>query len=91
MTRFQILQATQRPVNGHLIGVIDSGADDGGYAFLGVRHGDTVEQFRIKTGEVHELNDGWTIRLIGVTAPTSERGKAILQTELLEPGIGGGS
>jgi hypothetical protein len=80
-----MLQATQQLVQGHLIGAIDSSSQNIGHVFLGVRMGDTVEQFRLHTGEIYDLSDGWKIRLISVLEPTSDRGKNLIKLELLNP------
>jgi hypothetical protein len=88
MTVFRIMQATQRPVEGHLVGVLNASPDDGGRAFLGVRVGDALDQFTLTTGETHRLPDGWTLRLIDVTPPKTEHDKTTLGVELLAPADG---
>jgi hypothetical protein len=83
-----MLQATQRPVDGHLVGVIASTIDQGGHAFLGVLPDGTAEppeQFILATGETHLLADGWQVRLISVTQRPSGRGKATVEIELSAP------
>jgi len=62
-----MLQATQRPFDGHLLGVIGSTTDNGGQALLGVVSigvNDTPEQFGLTTGEAHVLKDSWQMRIL---------------------------
>jgi hypothetical protein len=88
VTIFRILQATQKLVDGYLIGVLNTSSNDGGSTFVGVRKGDALDQFHVKVGETHTLADNWTFRLISVKPPLSDHGKSILEVELCGPVIG---